>query len=156
NRAFITAIGLGANRVQDAVYPTSLKDAEGKAYDGANKYIAHFPKGQLPPVRGFWSITMYDANYFFVANPINRYSIKSLVVSAMTTLRFDKEKTSREPIINFEEARVFDLAQDAVLPTGLSRSTKAIDVRNCPGLCIQLVETGIVRHDGPQIRRRPI
>src|SRR5215468_1038325 len=69
--------GLGANRVQDAVYPTSLKDAEGKAYDGANKYVVHFPKGQLPPVRGFWSITMYDANYFFVANPINRYSISA-------------------------------------------------------------------------------
>ena len=29
-RALVTAIGLGANRPQDAVYPTSLKDAEGK------------------------------------------------------------------------------------------------------------------------------
>ena len=35
----------------------------------------HFPKGQLPPVHGFWSLTMYDSEYFFVANPINRYSI---------------------------------------------------------------------------------
>jgi hypothetical protein len=77
NRAFVTAIGLGANRIQEAVYPTSLKDAEGKAYDGASKYVVHFPKGQLPPVRGFWSITMYDANYFFVANLINRYSISA-------------------------------------------------------------------------------
>lgn len=77
NRAFVTAIGLGANRVQDAVYPTSLKDVDGKVYDGANKYVIHFPKGQLPPVRGFWSITMYDANYFFVANPISRYSISA-------------------------------------------------------------------------------
>ncbi len=75
NRALVTAIGLGANRIQDAVYPTSLKDAEGKEYNGANKYVMHFPKGQLPPVGGFWSLTMYDANYFFVANPINRYSI---------------------------------------------------------------------------------
>lgn len=77
NRAFVTAIGLGANRTQDAVYPTSLKDADGKDYDGANKYVMHFPKGQLPPVNGFWSVTMYDANYFFVANPINRYSISA-------------------------------------------------------------------------------
>jgi hypothetical protein len=77
NRAFITAIGLGANRIQDAVYPTSLKDADGKDYDGANKYIMHFPKGELPPVSGFWSITMYDSGYFFVANPINRYSISA-------------------------------------------------------------------------------
>ena len=76
-RALITAIGLGANRPQDAVYPTSQKDAEGKAYDGANKYVMRFAKGQLPPVEGFWSLTMYDANYFFVANPINRYSISA-------------------------------------------------------------------------------
>jgi hypothetical protein len=37
----------------------------------------HFDKGQLPPVRGFWSLTMYDAQYFFVANPLNRYSISA-------------------------------------------------------------------------------
>ena len=75
NRALVTAIGLGANRSQDAIYPTSLKDAEGHDYSGTNKYVIHFPKGQLPPARGFWSVTMYDANYFFVENPLNRYSI---------------------------------------------------------------------------------
>ena len=74
-RALVTAIGLGANRPQDAVYPTSLKDAHDEAYEGSNKYVIHFDKGQLPPVEGFWSITMYDSQYFFVANPINRYSI---------------------------------------------------------------------------------
>ncbi len=36
-----------------------------------------FPKGQLPPALGFWSVTMYDANYFFVNNPLNRYSISA-------------------------------------------------------------------------------
>jgi hypothetical protein len=76
-RALITAIGLGANRPQDAVYPTSMKDAEGNAYDGATKYVMSFPAGQLPPVEGFWSLTMYNADYFFVANPINRYSISA-------------------------------------------------------------------------------
>ncbi len=74
-RALITAIGLGANRPQDAVYPTSKVDAEGRKYNGANKYVMRFPKGHLPPVEGFWSLTMYDANYFFVNNPLNRYSI---------------------------------------------------------------------------------
>ena len=51
-RALVTAIGLGANRPQDAVYPTSLKDADGKAYDGANKYVMRFPKGQRAARRG--------------------------------------------------------------------------------------------------------
>ena len=76
-RALVTATGLGANRPQDAIYPTSLRDAEDRAYDGANNYVVHFVEGQLPPAEGFWSITMYDANYFFVANPINRYSISA-------------------------------------------------------------------------------
>ncbi|MGB8741875.1 MAG: DUF1254 domain-containing protein [Xanthobacteraceae bacterium] len=76
-RAVVTAVGLGANLPQDAVYPTSLKDADGNAYDGADKYVMRFAKGQMPPVSGFWSLTMYDSNYFFVANPINRYSISA-------------------------------------------------------------------------------
>ena len=76
-RALVTAIGLGANRGQDAVYPTSEGDAEGKPYDGANAYVMHFDKGQMPPVDGFWSLTMYDADYFFVPNKLNRYTLSS-------------------------------------------------------------------------------
>ena len=76
-RAFVTAIGLGANRPQDAVYPTSQVDGEGKPYDGANKYVMHFSKGQTPPAKGFWSLTMYDADYFFVTNSLNRYTLSS-------------------------------------------------------------------------------
>jgi len=74
-RGLVTAIGLGANRPQDAVYPTSKADAEGRKYNGANKYVMHFPKGHLPPAEGFWSVTMYNSGYFFVDNPLNRYSI---------------------------------------------------------------------------------
>jgi hypothetical protein len=76
-RGLVTAIGLGANRPQDAVYPTSQADAEGHKYNGANKYVMRFPKGRLPPVEGFWSLTMYDSTYFFVNNPLNRYSISA-------------------------------------------------------------------------------
>jgi hypothetical protein len=76
DRAFVTAIGLGANRPQDAIYPTSEKDAAGKEYDGASsKYVMHIDKGQFPPVNGFWSLTMYDEHYFFVPNALNRYTL---------------------------------------------------------------------------------
>jgi hypothetical protein len=74
-RAFITAVGLGANRPQDAVYPMSQRASLLEAYEGGNKYTLRFEKGQLPPVKGFWSLTMYDEQMFFVANPINRYSM---------------------------------------------------------------------------------
>jgi len=79
-RALITAIGLGANRPQDAIYPTSMKSASGlikRKYDGSEKYVLTFKKGLTPPVSGFWSITMYDENYFFIDNPLNRYSISA-------------------------------------------------------------------------------
>src|SRR5271170_4703711 len=36
-RALVTAIGLGANRPQDAIYPTGDKDTDGNAFDGASK-----------------------------------------------------------------------------------------------------------------------
>ena len=74
-RAMITWYGLGANRPKDAVYPTSEGPDLVKKYSGANRYVMHFNKGELPPVDGFWSLTMYDANYFFVPNSINRYTV---------------------------------------------------------------------------------
>ncbi len=77
-RALVTVIGLGANRPQDAIYPTGAKDGSGDDFDAASKkYVMHFDKGQMPPVNGFWSLTMYDATYFFVPNPLNRYTLSS-------------------------------------------------------------------------------
>lgn len=76
-RAMITWYGLGANRPQDAVYPTSLGPGAVEKYSGAKKYVVHFAKGQMPPAKGFWSITMYDSSYFFVPNPVNRYTVSS-------------------------------------------------------------------------------
>jgi hypothetical protein len=74
-RAYVTWIGLGANLPEDAIYPTSEGPAQGQKYSGANKYVVHFDKGELPPVQGFWSLTMYDANYFLVDNTLNRYTL---------------------------------------------------------------------------------
>ena len=74
-RAMIAWYGLGANRPKDAVYPTSEGPDLVKKYSGANKYVIHFAKGEMPPVDGFWSLTMYDGNYFFVPNSINRYTV---------------------------------------------------------------------------------
>jgi len=74
-RALVTAIGLGANLPQDAIYPLSQRPNLLEEYSGEHKYTMVFPKGQTPPVKGFWSLTMYNEQMFFVANPINRYSM---------------------------------------------------------------------------------
>ncbi|HCL83880.1 MAG TPA: hypothetical protein DIC22_07890 [Chitinophagaceae bacterium] len=74
-RAMVCYMGLGANLPEDAVYPMSHVDADGNPYDGANKYILHFEKGEAPPVHAFWSITMYNDQGYFIENPMNRYAI---------------------------------------------------------------------------------
>ena len=74
-RAAITWYGLGANRPQDAIYPISEGPDLLKKYSGEHKYVMHLNKGEMPPVNGFWSLTMYDAQFFFVDNPLNRYTL---------------------------------------------------------------------------------
>ncbi|PZX26956.1 conserved exported hypothetical protein [Cupriavidus phytorum] len=74
-RAVIAFAGLGANTVEDAVYPLAMTDADGKPLDSAERYVIHFDKAQLPPARSFWSLTMYTDRQFFAANPIHRFAI---------------------------------------------------------------------------------
>ena len=76
-RAIIAQWGLGANLPGDAIYPTNLGDETGKPLDGANKYTLHFEKGETPPANAFWSVTLYDAEGYQVANPLNRFTLSS-------------------------------------------------------------------------------
>lgn len=74
-RAVIALTGLGANQPDDAVYPSSISDADGNPLEGGQKYMIHFSKSDLPPVNAFWSLTMYDTDGFPVPNPIHRHAI---------------------------------------------------------------------------------
>jgi len=74
-RAIIASSGLGANQPDDAIYPLNVADVDGKPVMGENRYVLHFAKDELPPVGAFWSLTMYDAEGFHVANPLNRFAI---------------------------------------------------------------------------------
>lgn len=76
-RAVVAAFGWPANLQDDAVYPYTEVDSSGQQLTGANKYTITFPKGQTPPVSGFWSITMYlvDDGWWFVPNPLNKFTV---------------------------------------------------------------------------------
>lgn len=76
-RATVTKGGFGANAPQEALYPSAAVDGNGNPLNASNNtnYVIHFDKGKIPPVKGFWSITMYDSEGFFIDNPINRYNI---------------------------------------------------------------------------------
>ncbi len=76
-RAVIAYAGLGANLAKDAIYPTAATDGQGQPLDGSkNNYVITFANKQaLPPVKGFWSLTMYDDKFFFYKNPLNRQTL---------------------------------------------------------------------------------
>ena len=67
-----------------------LDDADGEPLDGsAHAYTMTFPDGALPPVKAFWSLTMYDgATQLFIHNPIDRYLLNS---TTMDDFRFNDD-----------------------------------------------------------------
>ena len=61
-------------------------EADGKTpvNTGKNTYTIRFAPGQLPPVRAFWSVTMYDVPaQLLVANKLNRYLINSQMLPGL-------------------------------------------------------------------------
>ncbi len=76
-RAIIADVGFGAIKKEDAAYQTARKDTQRRPLNGNNAYRIRFPKGKTPPTQGFWSLSIYDKQGYFVANVLNRYSIGS-------------------------------------------------------------------------------
>ena len=76
-RAVVAAFGWPANLQEDAVYPYTQVDSTGQKLTGANKYTLTFSKDATPPVKAFWSITMYmiDQGWWFHPNPLNKFTV---------------------------------------------------------------------------------
>jgi hypothetical protein len=78
-RAAAAHAGIYGNDAVEAMYPATKVDPSGEPIDTSKyNYTLSFAKGQLPPVKAFWSVTMYDAKkQLLVENPIGRYLINS-------------------------------------------------------------------------------
>ena len=78
-RAAAAYFGLYGNSIEEAFYPDTTIDENGDALDGSkHNYILHFSKDRLPPVKAFWSFSMYKLpEQLFTENSINRYVISS-------------------------------------------------------------------------------
>lgn len=78
-RSAAAHVGIYGNSAAEASYPLYDNDADGDPLDGSsNSYTVTFPKGTLPPVKAFWSLTMYDAKtQLFIHNPLDRYLLNS-------------------------------------------------------------------------------
>jgi hypothetical protein len=63
------------NRPTETQYFYTDNDSKGEQLLGSNLYTITFSKGELPPVNGFWSLTLYNKHHLFEVNAINRYSL---------------------------------------------------------------------------------
>ena len=74
-RTAVARSNILVNKPSETKYFYQDLDAGGARLTGNRRYTVTFAKDQLPPVKGFWSLTMYNRSHFFVPNAIKRYSV---------------------------------------------------------------------------------
>ena len=75
NRAAMSKSSMYGNKPDETKYFYVEYDGAGKLLNGANAYTITFAKGQVPPVKGFWSVTLYNEHHLFEPNALNRFSL---------------------------------------------------------------------------------
>ena len=84
-RAAAAMLNIYGPDAEELVSPYTKSDIIGAPLDGSKRnYALTFPGNRLPPVKGFWSVTVYDARTQLLAdNPINRYAVSSSMLSEL-------------------------------------------------------------------------
>jgi len=88
NRMIAAVDGLYSPCREEEIQSFYDVDVQGEPLTGERRYVLQFPYGQLPPVNGFWSLTMYDAvSRRLVPNPMGRYVVSSTMLPDMQSNR---------------------------------------------------------------------
>jgi len=74
-RTAVAKSNIFVNKNTETKYFYQDLDATGERLNGAEHYTVTFAKGRLPPVKGFWSLTLYNRYHFFAPNDLKRYSL---------------------------------------------------------------------------------
>lgn len=77
NRAVVAYSGQAINNDGDSIWLRTGRDVNGERLSGQRPYILKISKQQLPPAKGFWSLSMYDTGNVLVPNALKRYAISS-------------------------------------------------------------------------------
>ena len=75
NRTGTAKSNMYDNKPDETKYIYRDFDSAGQRLNGKNNYTVTFAKGQEPPVKGFWSMTLYNEHHLFTPNALNRYSL---------------------------------------------------------------------------------
>jgi hypothetical protein len=74
-RTAVAKSNIFVNKPNETKYFHQDLDNGGQRLNGANRYTVTFAKDETPPVRGFWSLTLYNEHHFFSPNELKRYSV---------------------------------------------------------------------------------
>ncbi|MGB3126041.1 MAG: DUF1254 domain-containing protein [Pseudomonas sp.] len=74
-RTAVARSNIFVNKQIETKYFYQDLDQSGTRLNGGQRYSVTFPKGGVPPVKGFWSLTLYNQQHFFAENPLGRYSL---------------------------------------------------------------------------------
>lgn len=74
-RTAVAKSNIFVNKNSETKYFYQDLDSSGERLTGYERYTVTFAKGQLPPVKGFWSLTLYNEHHFFAPNELKRYSL---------------------------------------------------------------------------------
>lgn len=150
-RAQAAVVYILVNDYHEAIYLIRGTDSGGKLLDGKHSYTMTFPKDALPPVDrskgGFWSLTMYDKDYFMLANsPNGRTNIGTVSLDA-------KELT-------FAEDGSLTISMSAAEPTAATAKTNWLPAP--PGQFALIIRAYVpgqaIMDDGykfPEVERQP-
>ncbi|POA18723.1 hypothetical protein C1886_15435 [Pseudomonas sp. FW300-N1A1] len=98
SRTAVARSNIFVNQQKETKYFYQDLDQSGVRLNGQHGYSVTFAKGKLPPVKGFWSLTLYNEHHFFAPNDLGRYSIgtknKSLKTNADGSLTIYVQSTS--------------------------------------------------------------
>jgi hypothetical protein len=101
NRTGTSKSNMFDNKPEETQYFYTDGDVTGRPLDGKCHYEVTFASGEEPPVKGFWSLTLYNEEHFFHPNPLGRYSLgtknKDLVCNADGSLTLHVGPTSPGP-----------------------------------------------------------
>jgi hypothetical protein len=75
NRTGTARSNMFDNKPNETQYFYTDLDSTSQPLDGKHSYSVTFPKGQTPPVNGFWSLTLYNDKHLFHPNDLKRYSL---------------------------------------------------------------------------------
>ncbi|MGO4390059.1 DUF1254 domain-containing protein [Variovorax sp. M-6] len=74
-RTAVAKSNIFVNKPNETQYFYQDLDRDGARLCGAGRYALTFAPGALPPVKGFWSLTLYNEHHFFEPNALGRYSV---------------------------------------------------------------------------------